>query len=224
MTEPIRVVLADDHAVVRKGIRNFLEEDGDIQVVAEAADGAEAVALAAQHQPQVAVLDIQMPRMNGIEATRRIKAELPQVKILILTAYDDDPYIFALLQAGASGYVLKTAESAELVRAVKAVARGESALDPAVARKVVERVAGGASQMATGDVAVEPLTEREVEVLRLAARGDTNRAIGRVLGISDRTVQGHLANIFAKLRVNTRTEAVLKAVRLGWLSIEDATS
>ncbi len=223
MTEPIHVVLADDHAVVRKGIRNFLEEDSDIQVVAEAADGAEAVALAAQHRPDVVVLDIQMPRMNGIEATRRIKAELPQVKVLILSAYDDDPYIFALLQAGASGYVLKTAESSELVRAVKAVARGESALDPAVARKVVDRLAGGKGQAATGEAAVEPLTEREVEVLRLAARGDTNRAIGRILGISDRTVQGHLANIFAKLRVNTRTEAALKAVRLGWLSIEDAT-
>ncbi|OGO42913.1 MAG: DNA-binding response regulator [Chloroflexi bacterium RBG_16_57_9] len=222
MTEPIRVILADDHAVVRKGIREFLEEDGDIQVVAEAADGAEAVALTAQHQPQVTVLDIQMPRMNGIEATRRIKAEHPQVRVLILTAYDDDPYIFASLQAGASGYAMKTADSSELVRAVKAVARGESALDPVVARKVVERVAGGARRVA-GEAAVEPLTEREIEVLRLAARGDTNRAIGRSLGISDRTVQGHLANIFAKLRVNTRTEAALKAVRLGWMSLEDAT-
>lgn len=222
MTEPIRVILADDHAVVRKGIREFLEEDGEIQVVAEAVDGAQAVALTAQHRPQVAVLDIQMPRMNGIEATRRIKAGHPQVRVLILTAYDDDPYIFASLQAGASGYVMKTADSSELVRAVKAVARGESALDPVVARKVVERVAGGARQVA-GEAAVEPLTEREIEVLRLAARGDTNRAIGRALGISDRTVQGHLANIFAKLRVNTRTEAVLKAVRLGWLSLEDTT-
>jgi len=222
MVEPIRVILADDHAVVRKGIREFLEEDGEIQVVAEAVDGAEAVAMTAQHQPQVAVLDIQMPRMNGIEATRRIKTEHPQVKVLILTAYDDDPYIFASLQAGASGYAMKTAESSELVRAVKAVARGESALDPVVARKVVRRVAGRAHQVA-GEAAVEPLTEREIEVLRLAARGDTNRAIGRALGISDRTVQGHLANIFAKLRVNTRTEAALKAVRLGWLSLEDAT-
>jgi DNA-binding NarL/FixJ family response regulator len=138
MTEiqPIRVVLADDHAVVRKGIREFLEQSGDIIVVAEATDGAEAVDLVAEHQPDVAVLDIQMPGVTGIDATRRIKAEHPGVRVLVLTAYDDDPYIFALLQAGASGYILKTADSTELVHAVRAVHRGESALDPAVAQKV----------------------------------------------------------------------------------------
>lgn len=220
MGETIRVVLADDHTVVRKGIREFLEEEDDIQVVGEAVDGQEALRLVAAERPDVAILDIQMPRMTGIEAARRIKGQFPDVGILILTAYDDDPYIFALLQAGASGYVLKTAPSEELVRAVRAVARGESALDPTVARRVVQRLAAG-YPTAESKALVERLTERELGVLRLAARGLTNRAIGHELGISNRTVQGHLANVFAKLQVNTRTEAVLQAVKLGWLTLDE---
>lgn len=216
-----RVILADDHAVVRKGIRDFLAEAGDIAVVAEAADGEEAVQLVAQHHPDVAVLDIQMPGVSGIEATRRIRAEYPDVGILILTAYDDDPYIFALLQAGANGYVLKTADSQELIRAVRAVARGESALDPTVAQRVVQRIASGHPTTHSATEVVEPLTERELDVLRLAAKGLTNRAIGLQLGISDRTVQGHLANVFAKLQVNSRTEAAMRAVKLGWLTLDE---
>jgi DNA-binding NarL/FixJ family response regulator len=217
-TQPIRVVLADDHAVVRRGIREFLEGAGDIAVVAEAADGDQAIALVAEHQPDVAVLDVQMPGVSGIEATRRIKAEHPGVRVLVLTAYDDDPYIFALLQAGASGYILKTAESGALVRAVRAVHRGESALDPAVAHKVVRHLTTGRPLGA--QTAAEVLTERELEVLRLAARGLTNKAIGQALGISDRTVQGHLANIYGKLDVSSRTEAVTEALRQGWIVIE----
>lgn len=218
VSQPIRIVLADDHAVVRKGIREFLEEEGDIDVVAEAGDGQQAVALVAEHLPDVAVLDIQMPGTGGIEATRRIKAKFPDVRVLILTAYDDDPYIFALLQAGASGYILKTADSDELVRAVRAVHRGESALDHAVTQKVVRQLATGRPLGA--HAAVEVLTDREAEVLRLAAKGQTNKAIGRALGISDRTVQGHLANIYGKLNVNSRTEAVTEALRQGWIAIE----
>ena len=141
--QPIRVILADDHAVVRKGICEFLEEEGDIVVVAEATDGSQAVDLVAEHQPDVAVLDIQMPGVSGIEATRRIKAEHPRVRVLVLTAYDDDPYVFALLQAGASGYILKTAGSSELGEAVRTVHRGESALDPGVAQKVVQQLTTG---------------------------------------------------------------------------------
>jgi len=217
-TEPIRVVLADDHAVVRKGIREFLEASGTIRVVAEAADGAEAIAMVAEHLPDVVVLDVQMPELTGIEATRRIKAEFPGVRVLILTAYDDDPYIFALLQAGASGYVLKTADSDELVGAVKAVFRGESALDPAVAQKVVQQLISGRPLGA--QTPVEPLTEREIEVLHLAARGLTNKAIGQALGISDRTVQGHLANIYGKLGAGSRTEAVTEALKQGWIVLE----
>lgn len=218
MTEQIRIVLADDHAVVRKGIREFLEQEDGLAVVAEATDGDQAVAMVAEHQPHVAVLDIQMPGMTGIEATRRIRAEHPEVRVLVLTAYDDDPYIFALLQAGASGYLLKTADSSDLVQAVRAVHRGESALDPTVAQKVVAQLTSG--RPVSAQTAVEALTDREVDVLRLAAKGLTNKAIGRKLGISDRTVQGHLANVYGKLQVGSRTEAVTEALRQGWITIE----
>ena len=217
----IRVVLADDHAVVRKGIREFLEEEeGDIQVVGEATNGKEAIEQVAELRPDVAVLDIRMPVITGIEATRRIKAQYPEVKVLVLTAYDDDPYIFALLKAGASGYILKTAGSSELMQAIRAVHRGESVLDPAVTQKVVAQLTTG--RPAGAQEMVEALTDREIEVLRLVAKGLTNKAIGRELSISDRTVQGHLANIFGKLGVGTRTEAVLMAVQQGWIVLEEA--
>ncbi len=220
MAKKIRVVLADDHAVVRKGIREFLEDEDDIEVVAEAENGAQAVALAETHHPDVLVLDIQMPEMTGIEAARQIKAVDPRAHILVLTAYDDDPYIFAMLQAGANGYVLKNAPSDELVRAVRAVSRGESALDPAVTAKVMSQIATG--KPAGAQEVIESLTPRELDVLRLAAKGLTNRAIGQNLGISNRTVQGHLANIFGKLNVTTRTEAVLLAMKQGWLTLDEA--
>ncbi len=213
----IRLVLADDHAVVRKGIREFLEEDPTIRVVAEASDGAEAVAAVAREQPEVAVFDIQMPRLNGLEATREVKKSWPSTRVLVVTAYDDDPYIFAALQAGANGYLLKTASSDEIVQAVHAIADGETALSPSVAKKLVQRATGGARP---AEQAVEPLTERELEVLRLAGQGLGNKQIGVALAISDRTVQGHLANIYAKLQVSTRTEAVLFAVREKWIVLQ----
>ncbi len=218
MAEPIRVVLADDHAVVRKGIREFLEESGEIEVVAEAADGHEAVRLTGAHRPQVAVLDIQMPGMTGIEATRQIKAAFPDTRVLILTAYDDDPYVFALLRAGADSYILKSAESDDLVRAVKTTAGGGKVLDPEVAAKVVAQVASGRPGAAHEQI--ETLSERELEILRLAGKGLTNKAIGVALNISDRTVQGHLANIYGKLQVGSRTEAVTKALKLGWIVLD----
>ena len=219
---PIRVILADDHAVVRKGIRQVLEETGDIQVVAEAGDGEEALALVAEHRPEVLVLDIRMPRLSGVDVTRRVAAEYPGVRVLVLTAYDDDPYVFALLKAGAAGYILKTADSDELIRAVRAVAANRSALAPEIAQKVLQQFTGGARSV--GDEVVQELSERELQVLRLAGKGLTNRAIGVQLAISDRTVQGHLANIYSKLHVTTRTEAVLKAVRLGWLTLDETQS
>ncbi|MFQ6058530.1 MAG: response regulator [Anaerolineae bacterium] len=218
MSEKIRVVLADDHAVVRKGIRDYLEEEPDIEVVGEAADGQETLDLVAEHAPDVAIIDIQMPGVSGVEATHRIKERHPDTKVLILTSYDNDPYIFALLQAGANGYVLKTAGPDDLVRAVRTVYQGGSALDPAVAKKV-DRMAKG-HLVPTEEATAEPLTAREVEVLRLAAKGLTTQAIGYELGISERTVQGHLANIYGKLGVNTRTEAVLQAVKQGWIILE----
>jgi len=213
----IRVLLADDHALVRQGIRHFLEETDDIEVIAEANDGEEAIRLVEATHPDVAVLDIRMPKVTGVEATRRIRQNFPEVRILILTAYDDAPYIRALLQAGADGYLLKTAPAAELVRAIREVYRGEAALSPSVAAKVIQQMTHRPAQHT---VQVEALTEREIEVLRLTARGMTNRGIGRDLGISHRTVQGHLANIYGKLGVGSRTEAVTEALKQGWIVIE----
>ena len=155
-----------------------------------------------------------MPGVNGIEATRQIKTDYPTVRILILTAYDDDPYVFALLRAGADGYVLKNADPDALVRAVKTVAAGGKVLAPDVAAKVMAQIS---SDDSAAPDQIEPLTDRELDVLRLAAQGLTNKAIGAELFISDRTVQGHLANIYAKLGVTTRTEAVTKALKVGWL-------
>jgi DNA-binding NarL/FixJ family response regulator len=218
VADAIRVLLADDHVMVRQGIRQFLEESGDIDVIAEAGNGAEAIRLVEIHQPDVAILDIRMPEVTGVQATRRIKEHFPQVRVLILTAYDDDPYVFALLQAGADGYVLKTASSDELVHAVRTVHEGQIALTPEIASKVVRQAVSGRPTEAADQV--ETLTDRELDVLRLAARGLTNRAIGRELSISHRTVQGHLQSIYGKLGVNSRTEAVTEALRRGWIVVE----
>lgn len=211
----IRVVLADDHAVVRKGIREFLEEPGDIVVVTEASTGDEALAAIHEHRPDVAVLDIQMPEGTGLEVTRAVRTEQLPVGVLILTAYDDDPFVTTALQAGANGYVLKTAEPEEIVAAVRAVYEGESALDPAIVGKVMSYLTGGPTPGL-----VEALSAREIEVLRLVGQGLTNRAIGVVLSISHRTVQGHLANVFSKLAVANRTEAVARAMQLGLISLK----
>lgn len=208
----IRVLLADDHAVVRAGIRQFLDQADDIEVVAEVDDGGQAQALIEEIQPDVAVLDIQMPEASGIEVTRWVRANHPEVGVLILTAYDDDPYVMAVLQAGANGFVLKTASPREIIRAVRDVYAGNSALDAAIVGKVMAQMAAP-----TPSRLVEKLTDREMEVLALVAKGHTNKAIGVQLGISDRTVQGHLAHVFNKLQASSRTEAVMQAVSLGWL-------
>ncbi len=218
MNEHIKVILADDHDMVRQGIRRFLEEAGDISVVAEAEDGAEAIRLTEAHRPDVVVLDIRMPKMTGVEAARRIKELFPAMRVLALTAYDDDPYIFALLQAGADGYVLKTASADELIQAVHTVHRGESALSPQIASKVVRQATQGRPEGAADQI--EALTTRELDVLRLVAKGLTNREAGRELGISHRTVQGHLASIYGKLNASSRTEAVTEGLRRGWIVIE----
>jgi DNA-binding NarL/FixJ family response regulator len=222
----INLILADDHAVVRAGTRQLLERQPDLRVVGEAADGEEAVRLAKELKPHVVVMDVRMPKMSGVEATRRIKQEVPEVAVLVLTAHDDDEYVFALLQAGANGYLLKTAEMEELVKAIRAVAAGQSALDPVVTGKVVAQFASGRSLpdvLANVKDEYEGLTEREMEILRLVGKGLTNKDIGQQLYISDRTVQAHLSNIFSKLGVNSRTEAVMYAVRRGWISAGEAS-
>lgn len=211
--DPIRVLLADDHAIVRAGIRQFLERAGDIQVVAEADDGEMAKSLIQQKQPDVAVLDIQMPKSSGIEVTRWVRVNSPEVGVLILTAFDDDPYVLAVLQAGANGYILKTASPADLIKAVRDVNDGKSVLDTSVTQKLLSQLSHPKESSP-----VEALTSREIEVLVLVAKGFTNKAIGTQLGISDRTVQGHLAHIFGKLQAGSRTEAVMRAVSLGWIS------
>jgi DNA-binding NarL/FixJ family response regulator len=208
--EQIRVLLADDHAIVRAGIRQFFEHAGDIKVVAEASDGGEAQELIGIHLPDVAVLDIQMPKTSGIEVTRWVRREHRDVGVLVLTAYDDDPYVLAVLQAGANGYVLKTASPLDIIQAVRDVHAGKSVIDPAVTQKVMAQILGQKMAFVT-----EELTDRELDVLRLTGRGYTNKAIGVQLGISDRTVQGHLARIFNKLQASSRTEAVMKAVSMG---------
>ncbi len=209
----IRALLADDHLIVRAGIRQVLEHAGDIQVVAEAGDGEAAKTLIQEHQPDVAVLDIQMPKASGIEVTRWLRSQHQNVGVLILTAYDDDPYVMAVLQAGANGYVLKTTSPENLIQAVRDVHDGKSALDAVITKKLMAQLS---SRPETPPV--EPVTDRELEVLALTAKGYTNKAIGLQLGISDRTVQGHLAHIFDKLHASSRTEAVMRAISLGWIS------
>ena len=216
MNEKIRVLLADDHAVVRAGIRQFLEYDPQIEVVAEADDGLMAESLIAEYTPDVAVLDIQMPKATGIEVTRWVRANHQGVGVLVLTSYDDDPYVMAVLQAGANGYVLKTAAPTAIVQAVHDVNEGKSALDPAITQKLMAQIASHNKAEPTH----EPLTDRELEVLSFVAKGYTNKAIGLHLGISDRTVQGHLAKTYGKLGTNSRTEAVMKAVSLGLIAAE----
>jgi len=222
MSQPIRILLADDHVILRQGTAELLRKEADIEVIGEADDGQQAIDLAMRLRPDIIVMDVRMPVLSGIEATRRIREAMPKVQVLVLTAYDDDQYIFSLLQAGASGYLLKTAPLNELVKAIRLVESGESPLDPSIARKVVIRMAGDqASQIPVGDGAlIESLTFREQEVLQLLSRGLNNQAIAEALYVSDRTVQAHLTNIFAKMGVSSRLEAVLTAIRRGWLTLE----
>jgi len=216
----IKILIADDHAVVREGTRRILEQEPDMEVVGEAGDGEEAVNLAASLKPDVAIIDIAMPKLDGIEATKRIKATWPSINILILSAYDDDQFIFSLLEAGAAGYLLKSIRSRELIDAIRAVYSGESVLHPSIARKVLNRFVS-ASGKPEGQEPSGMLSDREMEVLKLAAKGLSNQDIAERLCLSIRTVQGHLGHIFNKLQVGSRTEAVVRALKEGWVTLDD---
>jgi DNA-binding NarL/FixJ family response regulator len=216
----IRILLADDHAYVRQGTRELLEQQDDLEVVGEADNGRAVVQLALKEHPDVVIMDFAMPELNGIEATRQIKAVAPGIAILVLTAYDSEQYVFAFLEAGAAGYLLKDISVEELVNAIRAVHGGESILHPAIARKVINHFSKPDSRQTTDDL-LEQLTEREVEVLRLAAKGMSNRDISRELSISVRTVQTHLSNVFNKLGVGSRTEAVVLGLRKGLFSLDE---
>jgi len=218
--EKIKVLIADDHAVVRDGTRRILEQEPDLEVVAEAADGAEAVRLAGTARPDVAIIDIAMPGVDGIEATKQIKSLYPSIAVLILSAYDDDQFVFGLLEAGAAGYLLKSVRGKDLVEAVRQVYAGESVLHPAIARKVLNRFVPAAGKTA-GQKPTQVLSDREIEVLRLATRGLSNQQIADQLFLSLRTVQAHLGHIFNKLRVSSRTEAVVRALKEGWVTLQD---
>ncbi len=216
----IRILIADDHAMVREGTRQILEQEKDLTVVAEAGDGEEAVRSAGTFKPDVAIMDIAMPRLDGIGATKQIKALYPSIAVLILSAYDDDQFVISFLEAGAAGYLLKSVRGRELVNAVRAVYAGESVLHPAIARKVLNRFVPAAGNLARRE-ASELLSEREMDVLKLAAKGLRSEDIAHELSLSLRTVQNHLNHVFNKLRVSSRTEAVVRALKEGWISLDD---
>lgn len=209
----IRVLLAEDHKIVRQGTRMYLESMG-VEIVGEATTGVEAVKLARELSPDVVVMDIHMPELTGVEATRRIRHENEDVRVLVLTAYDDPAYVHALLNAGADGFVLKTAEFSELYRALQDVAVGRTAFN-------AELIAKAAQYSQNASALIEGMTDREIEILNYAARGLTNKQIAKDLFISDRTVQGHLQNIYQKLHVATRTEAVTAAVTRGLIILNE---
>jgi len=205
MKQTIRVLIADDHALLRESMRSVVDGQEDMEVVGEACDGEEAVRISADLKPDIAVLDIVMPKLNGIEASKGIKKVSPGTAILILTAYDDVQYVLGLLEAGAAGYLLKSARGEDVVAAIRAVRAGESVLHPSIITKLLKR-------------------GREFEVLTLAATSMSNKEIAERLSVTVRTVKAHLSNIFAKMSVASRTEAILLAVREGWLDLDQSSS
>lgn len=214
-----RLIIAEDHNLVREGIRRILQNSGDVLVVGEARDGEEAVQMAAALRPDVVLMDISMPGLNGIEATKRIKDQLPSTAVLVLTAHDESPLVVTLLEAGAKGYLLKTAYSEELIGAVRTVRAGGTVLSRTVSPWTLGTT-GRSPGPPTGGDGADRLTDREMEVLRLVAKGLTNKAIAGQLRLSSRTVQVHLYRVFAKLGVASRTEAVVAAMERGWLHPE----
>jgi DNA-binding NarL/FixJ family response regulator len=218
--DKIRILIADDHNVVREGTRQLLEQEPDLEVIAEAADGEEAIHLTGTTSPDVVLMDVAMPKVDGISATKQIKALYPKTTILVLSAFDDDQFVFSLLEAGAAGYLLKSVRGRELVEAIRAVHAGESVLHPTVARKVLNKFVPVTGKTVK-DKSNEVLSERELDVLRLASRGLSNQEIADKFSLSLRTVQAHFSHIFNKLQVSSRTEAVVRALKEGWVTLDD---
>lgn len=217
-SETIRVALADDQRLIREGLRTLLELYVDIEVVGAAGDGIEAEALVEQARPQVVLMDLRMPRRDGIEATRRITARWPSVQVLVLTTYDDDELVVSAVDAGASGYLLKDVGSDALAEAIRAASRGESPLQPSVARKLLQRLRARPLPESDGAPSLEsaePLTGREREVLRLVARGASNREIADTLSLTEGTVKNYVSAILGKTGARDRTQAALFALRAG---------
>jgi NarL family two-component system response regulator LiaR len=216
----IRIILGEDHLITRQGIRRLLEDEKGLSIVGEASNGEEVIALVNELKPDVVVMDIAMPKLNGIEATRQVKLINPRTGVLILSAYDDDEYVFALLKAGAAGYLLKSVGGDELVNAIKAIHKGEPVLAPSIAKKVLNyfKLPDKVPEM---EEAEERLSDRELDIIKLAARGLTNKEIADELHLSYRTIEGHLRDIFNKLGVGSRTEAVLHGLKKGWLTLEE---
>jgi DNA-binding NarL/FixJ family response regulator len=216
----ISIILGEDHLITRQGIRRLLEDERGFTIIGEASNGEEAVELVSEMKPDVVIMDIAMPKLNGIEATRQIKLTNPRTGVLILSAYDDDEYVFAMLKAGAAGYLLKSVSGDELVRAVKAIHKGEPVLDPVIAKKVMnyfklpDKVPGMEEES-------EHLSDRELGIIKLAAKGLTNKEIADNLHLSYRTVEGHMRDVFNKLGVGSRTEAVLYGLKKGWFTLEE---
>jgi DNA-binding NarL/FixJ family response regulator len=215
----IKVLIADDHTLLRESMRNLIDCQDDMEVMGEASDGEEAIAMSQRLKPDIAVMDIVMPKLSGIEASKEIKKVSPGTAILILTAYDDIQYVLGLLEAGASGYLLKSARGQDVLAAIRAVRAGESVLHPSIITKLLKREpwtqADGARSRPR-----ESLSGRELEVLNLAATGMSNKEIAEKLSVTVRTVKAHLSNVFAKMNVASRTEAILAAVREGWLELD----
>ncbi|MBN1367338.1 MAG: response regulator transcription factor [Dehalococcoidales bacterium] len=216
----IRVLIVDDHPMIRAGMRGLLEAVADFEIVGEAGNGEEAVSLSTELKPDVIIMDIVMPRLNGIEATRKIKQVSPTTAILILTAYSDIYYILGLLEAGACGYLLKDTRGEELVEAIRSVRAGESVLDPAVTRKLLERVVQQPGNTTNAPLTAQ-LTRREIEVLHLASKGLSNKDIADQLFLSLRTVKAHLTNIFDKMGCGSRTDAIIKGLKLGYITLDE---
>ena len=216
----IRLLIADDHTIVRKGLKVLLATEPDMQVVGEADNGVEAVEKASALKPDVILMDLVMPKMDGIEATRTITASLPGARVLVLTSFAADDKVFPAVKAGALGYLLKDSSPEELLEAIRKVHRGEPSLEPSIARKVLQEL----SNPGQGKPTTDPLTERELEVLRLIAQGLSNKEIAAAIFVAEWTVRSHVSNILAKLQLASRTQAALYALRSGIASLDDVPS